>query len=329
MKIKSFYADTMDLALQNAGRELGDEALILNTREAPKEFRHFGKYEVVCAVAAEPTATQPTPGRTEKKPARDGFATSNARMLFLVGPSGVGKSSSCAKIAIHAKFNQGQNPAVVSWDTGRVGGADYLRAYCEIAGVPFREADSAEAFNAALSEFADAGLVIVDTPALEGASPAQQEILRVLGEYPEAETHLVLSSTLSPAYLAASYAAYAAYRPAFFLPTHLDEARMDLATDSLGSIRNLTIQWCGTGRAIPEDIEDAGQVIQKAAAFEAPAQIAHREPEYAIAAIASPAPQVPSPVSPKTAIDSILARFRRTGPDLRSHSLNPSKSSAA
>lgn len=311
----------MDLALQNAGRELGDEALILNTREAPKEFRHFGKYEVVCAVANAPAAS---PQVTEK-PSEPRRGVAAAQMLFLVGPSGVGKSSSCAKIAIHSKFTLGKNPAVVSWDTGRVGGADYLRAYCEIAGVPFREADSVAAFDEAVSDFADADLVLVDTPALEGTGLAQQEILLVLNAHPAAETHLVLSSTLSPSYLATSFSAYAAFRPAFLLPTHLDEARMDLAADSLSAIRSLTIRWCGTGRAIPEDIEDASQVVQKAAAM----QPKTNEPEYAIAAITSPAAPTVAPAPARTAIDSILARFRRAEPDSRSRALNPSRSSAA
>ena len=54
MKIKSFYAETMDQAFHAATTEMGEEALILNTREAPSEFRHFGKYEVVCACANPP-----------------------------------------------------------------------------------------------------------------------------------------------------------------------------------------------------------------------------------------------------------------------------------
>jgi len=257
MKIKSFYAESMEAALQSASREMGEEALILNTRDTPAEFRHFGRFEVVCAVADEPmqslVAEEPAPKVQGSK--------GSPRIVFFVGPSGSGKSVSCAKVAIHSKLNEGRSPAVLSWDCGRVGGAEGLRSFCEIADLPFAAIESREHLLARLDEMGEADLVLIDTPAREGAGAYEDEILASIHSIVAAEVHLVLSSTSSTDYLAACGKAYEVYRPKFLLPTHLDEARMDLSASLTDSLRSLPIRWCGIGRSVPEDLHDASKML--------------------------------------------------------------------
>jgi len=339
MKIKSFYADSMDVALQSASKEMGEEALILNTREAPAEFKHFGKYEVVCAVAhvaspsdqERPEAIQefltvtpePKVKATKKaKAAQKGNTT--ARLVFLVGPSGAGKSATCAKIAIQSKFTQDLIPAVVSWDSGRVGGGDCVRSYCEIAGVLLREVEDAAGFRAAIEDFKDCDIVLVDTPAIEGTGMINEEIAAAIDLYPGTEVHLVLSGTYSNTYLKNACDAYACFQPTYLLPTHLDQARMDLGSTGMERLSALTIGWCGIGRGIPEDLEDASRVVERAAALAAkPLEQEADSIEDFIAPSAKPAAETHSA---RTAIEGILARFRRA--DLNASS-KASKSSAA
>jgi flagellar biosynthesis GTPase FlhF len=333
MKIKSFYADSMDVALQSAGKEMGEDALILNTREAPSEFRHFGRYEVVCAVADNPDTLPPA----EAKPAPAArivpaeTSVQPARVIFLVGPSGAGKSSACSKIAIHSKFTLGLSPAVLSWDTGRVGGADFVKSYCEIAGIPFSEVDSLDSFRSALSQFRDADLVLVDTAALEGNDVLSTETQSAIDSLSQPEIHLVLSGAYSSSYLSACRKTYSRFRPEYLLPTHLDEARMDLAAPELQDLSTLTIRWCGTGRAVPEDLQDAGKVVERAAELEEP-PIA--EERFAIAAVEVPTPEkhnvaVAANASARTAIEAILARFRRNDSEAQAQISGTPKSSAA
>jgi flagellar biosynthesis GTPase FlhF len=333
MKIKSFYADSMDVALQSAGKEMGEDALILNTREAPAEFRHCGKYEVVCAVADNPDSlpnleAQPAPSALVP-PAQT--PVEPAQLIFLVGPSGAGKSSACSKIAIHAKFTLGLSPAVLSWDAGRVGGSDFVRSYCEIAGIPFSEIDSQEGFQAALKQFALANPVLIDTAALEGNDVLSKETQLAIEAMPKSEIHLVLSATYSTVYLNACRKAYSRFRPEYLLPTHLDEARMDLAAPELQDLSALTIRWCGTGRAVPEDLQEAGKVVERAAAM-TPAPTA--DEGFAIAEIQVPAPEektvaVAANSSARTAIEAILARFRRNESEPQARISGTPKSSAA
>lgn len=364
MRIKSFYSDSMDGALQSASKELGDEALILNTRETPNEFRHFGRYEVVCAVAHEPAPvpveaapltysnlapTLPEPRRAVApvEPARPAPArTGTARIAFLVGPSGSGKSTTCAKIAIQAKFDQSQQAVVLSWDTHRVGGADGLRSYCEIGGVPFEVITSTTTLLAMLDSYSTSDLILVDTTAIEGDMAAAQELREAIALLPQAEVHLVVSSTCSSQYLEACQQTYLPLGVRFLLPTHLDQARMQLDPHELESLRGLTIQWCGTGRSVPEDLEDAGRVLEKVARLDRPApaetdfrieamhfpSLEEEAPEERTSVPTTPqrsATPAPATASARTAIESILARFRRTEQSAQPGADSNKKSSAA
>jgi flagellar biosynthesis protein FlhF len=54
MRLKSFFAGTLEAAMAQAGKELGAEAILLNSRRSEPELQHLGEYEVVCAVTPEP-----------------------------------------------------------------------------------------------------------------------------------------------------------------------------------------------------------------------------------------------------------------------------------
>jgi flagellar biosynthesis protein FlhF len=65
MQIKSFYANTVEAAVAMARRELGPEAVLVQSRHSPLEARHLGEYEVVCALVPEPGAQPPAPPATD------------------------------------------------------------------------------------------------------------------------------------------------------------------------------------------------------------------------------------------------------------------------
>ena len=62
MRIKSFYANTVEEAVALARREMGEDAMLVESRRAPAEARHLGGYEVVCAVVPEAEPAR-MPGR--------------------------------------------------------------------------------------------------------------------------------------------------------------------------------------------------------------------------------------------------------------------------
>ena len=304
----------MDQAFQAATAEMGEEALILNTREAPSEFRHFGKYEVVCACANPPQETAPAQPAPAHKLPSPVIAAQHRRVVVLVGPSGAGKTSCCAKIAIKAKCSGNASPALLTWDSTRVGGPDLLRAFADISGIPIRELESAEDFEAALHDLRSHDLLVVDTPALGVDEDLALSIAaahrKLAGGGDTVETHLVLSGAFSSAYLQKCFGRYSIFNPTFLLPTHLDDATLDLSSPGLESLSSLQLAWCTTGRAVPEDLQEAAQVLAKAAAIE-------------------PAP-LPTPPAPGiTSIEQILTRFRREEISPLTHLIRASTRSAA
>lgn len=314
MKIKSFYAESMDQAFQAATAEMGEEALILNTREAPSEFRHFGKYEVVCACANPPQQSTPAsvvPTATLPAPV---IAAKHRRIVVLVGPTGAGKTSCCAKIAIKAKCSGNASPALLTWDSARVGGPDLLRSFADISGIPIRELECDEDLEAALHDLRSHDLLIVDTPALSADQGLALSIAaahrKLSTDGDNVETHLVLSGAFSSAYLQNCFDLYSIFNPTFLLPTHLDEATLDLSGPGLERLAGLHLAWCTTGRAVPEDLQESAQVLAKAAAIK-------------------PAPVPPPPAPEVTSINQILTRFRREEIPPSTHLIRTSTRSAA
>ncbi|WP_031497931.1 hypothetical protein [Bryobacter aggregatus] len=311
MKIKSFYAETMDQALQAASKEFGEEALILNTRETPAEFRHFGRYEVVCATTNPAERPVPSPLPSSRAAAQTG----PREFLAFVGPSGSGKTTSCAKIAVRSKFTNGRNPAVLTWDSAQVGGAGFLRAYCELSDIPFQEIECESDLEAALTDFRSHDLILIDTPALAPASPQALAMAKAHRTLPSLKTHLVVSGTYATTFLAASFTAASIFHPGYLLPTHLDESPLDLRATGLDALRELRIEWCGTGRAVPEDLHASEQVVARAAEI-APVDFVPPQP-------------IPAPPASHNAVEQILARFRREVISPETHHIRTSRQSAA
>lgn len=249
MKIKSFYAGSIEAALQQASREFGDEALVLNTRETPPEFRSFGPFEVVCAVAAEPESGPP---HASDAPVLDASPV----IVWFIGPSGQGKSASCLKAALQARSRHGWQVGLMSWDTLRLEGDSCLRNYCEIAGLPWERVESHSDFRRAVNRHAGLDVLFVDTPALEGRQELRQELITARTSLVEGEVHLVLSATSSADYLSQVWARYRDLQPTNLLPTHMDEAKFCQPGELVVEMQSLVVRWFSAGRSIPEDLRE-------------------------------------------------------------------------
>lgn len=127
-------------------------------------------------------------------------------VIALVGPTGVGKTTTIAKLAAAYKLHQGRSVALITTDTSRVGAVEQLAGYAKLLGVPFAVASSPDDIRDALSEFAAADVVLIDTAGVPAREPARALALGdLLAAANPTETHLVLSGTMSePAMLAAA-----------------------------------------------------------------------------------------------------------------------------
>ena len=108
------------------------------------------------------------------------------KVVALVGPTGVGKTTTIAKIVSNFVLNNQRSVGVISLDTFRVGGAQRLESFLKVLEIPFRKADTKKAFETALEDFADKEFLFVD---IAGRSVYDElswkEIFNILGDIEE------------------------------------------------------------------------------------------------------------------------------------------------
>lgn len=147
------------------------------------------------------------------------------RIVALVGPTGVGKTTTVAKLAAHFALRQRRRVGLITLDTRRIGAIEQLRTCAEIIGVRLCVASGADELRSALTALADAELVLIDTP---GCSPGDEaafaDLEARLGGAAGAEVHLTLSVNAAPSALRLAVEAFAALKPQRVVFTKLDEA---------------------------------------------------------------------------------------------------------
>ena len=183
--------------------------------------------------------------------------TKRTKYIFFIGPTGVGKTTTIAKIASTMKISKKTKVALITSDTYRIAAIEQLKTYANILGVPLKVIYSPEEMEKAKEELSDFDLVLVDTAGRSHNNHEQQEdignILRTIPEG-EREVFLVLSATTKYRDLvniSKSYSEICKYNLIF---TKLDE------TDTVGNIFNIHIltgaplSYTTWGQNVPDDI---------------------------------------------------------------------------
>ncbi|NMB73995.1 MAG: flagellar biosynthesis protein FlhF [Myxococcales bacterium] len=174
-----------------------------------------------------------------------------------VGPTGVGKTTTVAKIAAHAAL-AGRTVGLITTDTYRIGAVDQLRAYAELLHAPLCVVEQPQDWERTLRRLQGCSLLLVDSG---GRSfRAREEVERLAELLPRPlvnEIHLVLPAAISPSDLRLQAQAFAALRPDRLLWTKLDECAVFGAL--LNGFLNLRLpcSYLSTGQRVPEDLEVA------------------------------------------------------------------------
>lgn len=176
----------------------------------------------------------------------------------LVGPTGVGKTTTLAKLAANFKLRDGVNVGLITVDTYRVAAVDQLRTYAEIIDLPMHVVSSPREMRHALQELGGMDLVLIDTA---GRSPRDelkiQELQGFLAEADVDQVHLVLSLVASAASLEQAAVKFRSVGVTSLLLTKLDEAAGAGAILSAAKRIQLPISYLTTGQDVPDDIEAA------------------------------------------------------------------------
>jgi flagellar biosynthesis protein FlhF len=195
------------------------------------------------------------------------------RTIALVGPTGVGKTTTTAKIAARAVLDSRLRVALVTVDTYRIAGADQLARYGEILGVPCLVAGDRKELAAALARCADADLVLVDTAGRSDpeAVARQAELVRTI---PGVELALVLSAATGWRELAAVATRYAALEPEALVLSKVDEAAGPAGALSAVARLRAPVACIADGQRVPEDLHEAtgGRLVDLVAGTGRPAR---------------------------------------------------------
>lgn len=240
------------LIQQEVACELADEIVSKVRRELSEDKLLC---EDTCREAVRQALAQylPTESRVAQTPrTEDG----RPRTIALVGPTGVGKTTTIAKLAATFKLKHKKNVALITLDTYRIAAVDQLRTYAGIIGVPLHVVLKPEDIPKVLERCARYDVVLIDTA---GRSQRDGDRLTQLRAFLEAakphETHLVLSSTCSQKVLMETIERFSRVHTDRIIFTKLDEAvTFGVLLNVLGKA-DKRLSYVTTGQEVPHQIE--------------------------------------------------------------------------
>ncbi|MCI5827098.1 MAG: flagellar biosynthesis protein FlhF [Lachnospiraceae bacterium] len=180
------------------------------------------------------------------------------QIAFFIGPTGVGKTTTIAKIASKFKVEQGKKVAFLTADTYRISATEQLRTYANILDAPLTVIYAPEELPAAVDKLSDYDLIFVDTAGFSHKNEMQREdtkkLFQMLGTQYQTIVYLVLSSTTKYRDLKEICDMYRSISDYSLIFTKLDE------TSAYGNLLNIKlyadadISYTTNGQNVPDDI---------------------------------------------------------------------------
>jgi len=186
-------------------------------------------------------------------PCRAPWLHDGRHVIAVVGPTGVGKTTTLAKMAARAILEAKKRVAFVTLDTYRIGATEQLARYGEIMGAPVLVARDRGELARAMERVADADLVLLDTAGRSSPEDVARQAALVRS-IPRVQLHLVISAATGASELAAVADRYRALQPDRLVVSKVDEAA------GPGGILSASVRICrpiscvADGQRVPEDL---------------------------------------------------------------------------
>ncbi|MEM1110067.1 MAG: flagellar biosynthesis protein FlhF [Planctomycetota bacterium] len=192
------------------------------------------------------------PDAGEFKPTEDG----RPRTIALVGPTGVGKTTTVAKLAATFKLKQNKRVGLITADTYRIAAVEQLRTYAGIIGLPLEVVGNPDELAAAIDRFSDMDVVLIDTAGRSQRNADRlDELAKLIETAQPHETHLVLSSTVSQRVLMETIDRFEPIKTDRLIFTKLDEAVTCGVLLNVAQKVNKPLSYITTGQEVPHQIE--------------------------------------------------------------------------
>ncbi|MDR2889435.1 MAG: flagellar biosynthesis protein FlhF [Lachnospiraceae bacterium] len=245
--MKLLYGTMLDNEIKEKyANHIIDELEKTNKPNMPFDYALSNIYQKMILKFGKPAIIQP--------------AKNGPKVVFFVGPTGVGKTTTIAKIASRFRVEEHKKVALLTADTYRIAAAEQLRTYANILEVPFRVIYTKEEIEQAMSDYRGFDFVLVDTAGHSHQNETQRENMKAfihsVDAMVEKEVFLVLSATTKYRDLVSIADSYKEITDFKLIFTKLDE------TTTLGNLLNLklytgaALSYMTYGQNVPDDIED-------------------------------------------------------------------------
>lgn len=183
--------------------------------------------------------------------------TFNQNVFMFAGPTGVGKTTTLAKLAGMFSISQNLNVGIINMDTYRIGAMEHIKIYADIMDIPILTAYNAKELKEAVKEFEDKDVVLIDTA---GKTPEDEEYNKEMRDYMKAanvdELFVVVSVVTGFKVCRELIRKFSSFDSYKIIITKLDE------TDSWGNVLNIvncadrSPSYITLGQNVPEDISE-------------------------------------------------------------------------
>ena len=261
MRLERFRGPDLASVSKRARQSFGDDVMIVHTRILGTAGAPMIEVTAADADAVQRFTTRLTPGPL---PTRGRTAAgSRPSVIALVGPTGAGKTTTVAKLAVHPLALGTLRVGMITLDTFRAGALEQLGMYAEVAGIPLEIAYDAADVAAAMDRLQHCDAIIVDTP---GRSPRSRRVDAVdgaahwrtlLDAIAPDEVHLALPATIRADIATGVREAFDAdgeMPVTHLLLTKLDEVPQEAGVAELASAIALHARWVADGQEIPADL---------------------------------------------------------------------------
>lgn len=268
MQLETFRGPDLHRLLGQVRTVRGDDAVILGTRRVREQGLEL--FEVTVADAAHVDEFRARLDAAPPHPKREDDDPERPLVVALVGPTGAGKTTTAAKLALHPRAFGMLRVGLLTLDTFRVAALEQVQTYAEIASLPFEVVYDAAEIPGALERLRGCDVVLVDTPGRSPRAADLGEWRRLLDALRPDEVHLALPAGLR---VDVAFGMAEAFRPlgvTHLLLTKLDEVPGEGGVAELVELLGLPARWVTDGQEVPADLRAAAPRLLDSFAAPAP-----------------------------------------------------------